>query len=308
VSEESEDFWEKETAYLTAASDDGLVPADLKDFILENERGSFACWIHPLDHKAAATYAAIGNWLLAQKDITTIAWRPDAAGLSFTGDFLLRRLEKVLQNPGMKSGKNKNLQERVAALRKENKGKIVVLVKDIHLALFSPQHVSGLHRFLFENNISLLATGHHYEHFNSFFNDAVTLPYPTALPNPAQQKEILHNSLRLKNVTGVGAEEGEEIQKLKGILEKVVEELQIHPEEELLARHFADSHGFEMEYVHEIFALLHPWLKSSRKAFEEDTVDELYGFPATMTEVTPIYLALGRRDVKLEYQHKVISL
>jgi len=34
----------------------------------------------------------------------------------------------------------------------------------------------------------------------------------------------------------------------------------------------------------------------------------LYGFPSTITEVTPIYLALGRRDLKLEYQHKVISL
>jgi hypothetical protein len=60
--------------------------------------------------------------------------------------------------------------------------------------------------------------------------------------------------------------------------------------------------------VLEIFALLHPWVKTKREAFEADTVDELYGFPSTMTEVTPIYLSLGRRDLKLEYQHKVISL
>ncbi len=308
VAEESEDFWAKEAAYLAGTTDDSLVLAELRDYILQNERGSFACWIHPLDDKAATTYAAIGNWLLSQPDITTIAWRPDAAGLSFTGDFLLRRLEKVLYNPGLKIGKNKNLQERVADLRKGYQGKIVVLVKDIHLALFSPQHVSHIQRFLFENKILLLATGHHYEHFKSFFNDSVTLPYLSALPNPAQQKDILHNYLRFKNVTDGGSEEGEEMQKLKDILEKVVEELHIHPDEELLARRFADSHGFEMEYVHEIFALLHPWLKSSRKSFEEDTVDELYGFPSNMTEVTPIYLALGRRDVKLEYQHKVISL
>jgi hypothetical protein len=42
--------------------------------------------------------------------------------------------------------------------------------------------------------------------------------------------------------------------------------------------------------------------------FEQDTLDELYGYPTTITETTPIYLALGRRDVKLEYKHKVISL
>ena len=74
------------------------------------------------------------------------------------------------------------------------------------------------------------------------------------------------------------------------------------------ARRFADEYNYPMEYVHEIFALLHPWVNSCRAAFQEDKVDELYGFPTEMTEVTPIYLALGRRDVKLEYQHKVLSL
>jgi hypothetical protein len=54
--------------------------------------------------------------------------------------------------------------------------------------------------------------------------------------------------------------------------------------------------------------LLYPWVRSSRETFEPDVLDETYGFPSTMTEVTPIYLALGRRDLKLEYQHKVISL
>ncbi|MFM7033269.1 MAG: hypothetical protein ACKOX4_12245, partial [Bacteroidota bacterium] len=78
--------------------------------------------------------------------------------------------------------------------------------------------------------------------------------------------------------------------------------------EEVYARRFADAHHFDMEYVQEIFALVHPWLNSDRKPFEEDVLDELYGFPSTMTEVTPIYLALGRRDLKLEYQHKTLRL
>ena len=63
-----------------------------------------------------------------------------------------------------------------------------------------------------------------------------------------------------------------------------------------------------MEYVHKIFALVHPWLNGNRKPFEEDILDEVHGFPSTMTEVTPIYLALGRRDLKLEYQHKTLRL
>jgi hypothetical protein len=38
-----------------------------------------------------------------------------------------------------------------------------------------------------------------------------------------------------------------------------------------------------------------------------DEVDELYGFPKTIEESTRIFLSLGRRDLKLEYQHRVIS-
>jgi len=74
------------------------------------------------------------------------------------------------------------------------------------------------------------------------------------------------------------------------------------------ARRFADAYDYDIEYVHEVFAMLYPFVRTARQPFEPDTVDELYGFPSIMTEVTPIYLALGRRDLKLEYQHKVLSL
>jgi len=96
------------------------------------------------------------------------------------------------------------------------------------------------------------------------------------------------------------------VQLLEKILAHVLQELEAG--KSLYARRFADEHDYPIEYVHEIFALLHPWVKSGRESFEADTVDELYGFPSVMTEVTPIYLALGRRDLKLEYQHKVITI
>jgi hypothetical protein len=43
------------------------------------------------------------------------------------------------------------------------------------------------------------------------------------------------------------------------------------------------------------------------ESFQEDEIDELYGFPKTIEESSRIFLTLGRRDVKLEYQHKVLS-
>ena len=93
---------------------------------------------------------------------------------------------------------------------------------------------------------------------------------------------------------------------LENILSHLLEEL--NSGKELFARRFADEQHYNLEYVLEVFSLLHPWVKTRREAFEADSIDELYGFPSNMTEVTPIYLSLGRRDLKLEYQHKVISL
>jgi hypothetical protein len=76
----------------------------------------------------------------------------------------------------------------------------------------------------------------------------------------------------------------------------------------IVARRFADEYQVNIEYVHEIMDVLAPWLPLSYEKFEADTVDERFGLPNEMTEVTAIYLALGRRDLKLEYTHKVLKI
>ena len=128
----------------------------------------------------------------------------------------------------------------------------------------------------------------------------------SAVPTAEEAKADLHNYLRFKGPSKERSEQRSDVEALENILAHVLEEL--NSGKELFARRFADDKHYDLEYVLEIFSLLHPWVKTKREAFEADTVDELYGFPSTITEVTPIYLSLGRRDLKLEYQHKVISL
>jgi hypothetical protein len=152
----------------------------------------------------------------------------------------------------------------------------------------------------------LIAVGHHYEHFNGLFNSSITMDYAKETPSNEEALMALHNYLRFKGPSKDRTDEMADVKLLEEILEKVLSDLSLG--HSIYARRFADDYGYDIEYVHEIFALLHPWVNTSRESFEPDTVDELYGFPSTMTEVTPIYLALGRRDLKLEYQHKVISL
>ena len=76
---------------------------------------------------------------------------------------------------------------------------------------------------------------------------------------------------------------------------------------ELVARRFADKNNYPVEYVHECFSILSPYYKSTQKPFVKDELDELYGFPKSIEESSLIFLNLGRRDVKLEYSHKVLK-
>ena len=306
VTEQNESFWLNENAAFSKG-DVSLIPSELKEFITNKTQGAFAYWVHPADKTANTIYASIGHWLKNERDVLFVGYNLHENGLSFTGDFLLRRLYAILYNPEVKIGKDKKLTEQVATLRKSNpQKKVVALINQIQLALFSPQQVTTLTNFLYDNNIILVAIGNHYEHFNPLFNQQFKQKHSSSIPDKAEQKTLLQNYLRFKGPFHDRKEDEKDIAVLKEIFDKLCQLLQTG--EQIYARRFADEHKYSIEYVHEIFALLHPWIKTQRKSFEEDTVDELYGFPSMMTEVTPIYLALGRRDVKLEYQHKVISL
>lgn len=307
VSEQQEMFW-TEGEMVFDKGNENLVPDALKEFIKEKNQGALALWVHPGYTKDANDlFAATGSWLKSLPSTVFVGYALHDTGISYTGNFLMQRLLRVLNTQNKALSKGKKAEDHIKALRMEHKDKkVVVLIQHFQKALFSPLHVSKWANFLFENNIILVAVGHHYEHFNAFFNAQFLAESKFMLPSANVVKDSLNNYLRFKGPSREKLDEMADAIMLEEILEKVMAELTSGTN--VYARRFADEHEYNIEYVHEIFALLHPWVKSSRGSFEQDTIDELYGFPSVMTEVTPIFLALGRRDVKLEYQHKIISL
>jgi hypothetical protein len=305
IRENSKDFWKLEEALFDAPNEE--VPLQLKEFIQNNNKGALAVWVHPKNKRLSDFYVSIGSWLKQQSDLLFVGYQLHEHGLTYTKGFLLNRLKQILELNKKESSKNKKLEEAIKSLRYEIKEKkVVVLINEVHVALFSPQHVTQLNNFLYENNILLVAVGNHYEHFNGFFNSSIMLEHKSKLPSTKEALLSLHNYLRFKGPSKERVDEKKDVEMLEEILKEVLVELKMS--KTLIARRFSDLKEYNIEYVHEIFALLHPWVKSSCETFEADTLDELYGFPSTITEVTPIYLSLGRRDLKLEYQHKVLSL
>lgn len=283
-----------------------FIPTSFSDFVSQQQRGAYALWIHPNDQHHQRYVDQISHWLHQQKDVLTIAYTLQETGISFTAGFLVDRLLQLLNKTGKPLSSNKKKEDQLKTLRKSHAGKIVVMINRIETALFSSQHVAKLFSLLQELDIMVVAVGQHLEHFNTFFTVTETIPHTPSVPNPATRVSILHNYLRFKGPHADKKEDEQDVLVLKEIMDKLCEGLE--QGQKIYARRFADEHQYDMEYVHEIFAVLYPWVISTREKFEEDTIDELYGFPSIITETTPIYLALGRRDLKLEYQHKVISL
>jgi hypothetical protein len=149
-----------------------------------------------------------------------------------------------------------------------------------------------------------LATAWHYPYLSRFFNSAINLN-DTVTKNEDQILFSLENYLRFKGPNAEQANEKESFELLKRITFGIFDRLENN--NEIVARRFADEHEFPIEFVLEAFSILSPFYQIKSEHFKEDDLDELYGFPKTIEESSRIFLSLGRRDVKLEYQHKVLS-
>ena len=82
----------------------------------------------------------------------------------------------------------------------------------------------------------------------------------------------------------------------------------IKKEKLVVARRFADKYKYSTEYVHEAFSILYPFLNAESMPFELDEIDPLYNFPKEINESSRVFFTIGRRDAKLEYQHKALQL
>jgi hypothetical protein len=115
----------------------------------------------------------------------------------------------------------------------------------------------------------------------------------------------LNNCLRFKGLGKEQEDQASDYALLKKIGFGIYEKLEKN--EKVIARHYAVDHSHPIEFVHEAFGVLIPFYDAESLPFKRDEVDELYGFPTTIEESSRIFDTLGRRDVKLEFQHRILS-
>jgi hypothetical protein len=304
VAHEYADDFRKEENHFASEKCKSLSHVELEvNNLLDKGKGALVCWYQAESNQGLDAYRSAIQSLDKDKYLP-IYYALHANGATFTASFLEQEIGKALYQL---TSDEKALKEPFKYLNAQ-KGKLskkpIVVLHDIHIALFSPNHLTNLFNMLYDLEVPIVATSLHYPYLKRFFNMQLTLSEKNT--NSLEQVNIsLVNYLRFKGPSPEKETEKENFEVLKKIVYEIHEQLEKN--QRVVARRFADENNYPIEYVHEAFGILSPFYQSEKEAFKEDEVDELYGFPKSIEESSRIFLTLGRRDVKLEYQHKVLS-
>ena len=271
--------------------------------LLEKGKGALVAWYRPGADLGAAAY----KQFVQQLDTSIyhpVYYALHPNGATFTASFLEQELAKSLFELSNDEKALKDPWKFLKAQKGKLSKKIVVVLHDVHIALFSPNHLTNLFNAFYDAEVPVLATAWHYPYLKRFFNSSVELVGNNSAVQDTAIQFSLYNYLRFK-----GPSEEQEAERLAySQLNEITTKLQneIEEKQSVVARRFADENKYPIEFVHEAFGILSPFYSLDKEPFIQDEVDELYGFPKTIEESSRIFLTLGRRDVKLEYKHKVL--
>jgi hypothetical protein len=271
--------------------------------LLQKGKGALVAWYRPGANQGASAY----KQFVQQLDTTIyqpVYYALHPNGATFTSAFLEQEMGNTLFQMTNDDKAQKDPWKFLKAQKGKLPKKLVLVLHDVHIALFSPNHLTYLFNALYDAEIPVLATSWYYPYLKRFFNASIELKDKS---HPVNERDIqlsFNNYLRFKGPSEEQQAELDAYKLLKNITLTIQGELS--NKQKVVARRFADQQEYPIEYVHEAFNILSPFYTMDKEPFIQDEVDELYGFPKTIEESSRIFLTLGRRDVKLEYQHKVL--
>ncbi len=300
---ESSEEYELEQQKLIEGINNEQYKSQTLEFINSSDKGALGIWGRP-NQNLEEHYATLPNSLIVNDQVLTIFQSLEALGVNFTADFLINRLVNKIALLIGESKYSKNNKKALIQLRKKCDKKIIVVLNNIHIGLFNTGHILSLFSLFYENNIQIVAFGIHHPYLDQFFNSTIKDYDNPYHPDKIDWEIILSNYLRFKGPNSQVADQEEAYNLILKITQQAISDLE---KGSLVARQFADKYKFPMEFVHEVFDAISPYYVMGRQSFEIDIIDELYDFPKELTEASRVLFSLGRRDTKLEYQHKTLK-
>lgn len=271
---------------------------------------------HPRDKKKQDEFYEIAKALINQKEnVELLSYTIDENGIGYTSYLLMHRLLKKLALQTNEKEPKKKIKSKVAEIKNKGK-KLVILINNTHLVPFASDHITSLMKFFKESKIYFIGIGWEYEHLNSIFSQKIDLMKErkeknerNVIPNDMEVKQLIKNHTRHRGPF----ETENDYNCLEAIISHILK--QLNKKKEIKARELADKIINDqrpgIELVNEALYILYPYFKYDQLGqdnnYKEDDLDELYGFPKNQTETSSIFLTLGRRDIDLEYKHKILK-
>lgn len=301
--EYSDSFIEEETLFVDRSfNSDKNLKREISSFFKKQQKGCLIAWSDS-NEKSIDLYRQL---ILDSRNngFSPIFYRLNDNGANYTINYFSHQLAQFLLRH---TSDEKSLKDPLKYY-KNNKSKLafkpILIIHDLHIALFSSNHISCIFNELYELEIPVLATSLYYPFLKKIANKSIDLRIFNSDDISDLVESSMRNYIRFKGPNKEQESELEAFLYLQTIVYKLFENLQSDSVE--VARRIADENHFPIEYVHEAFAILSPFFQERKESFIIDEVDELYGFPNTIEESSLIFLQLGRRDVKLEYKHKML--
>lgn len=307
---------------------------NLEGFISSDFKESLYVQFHPRDNKQQEDFYTNAYTLLSQKrDVELLSYTIDENGIGYTSFLLLTRLvsfltpiktkliqdlndEKKLKGLKLSNEKSKNklkdkfesLINDIGKLAKE-RIKLVILINNIHLVPFASDHITSLMKFFKESGIHFIGIGWEYEHLNSIFSQKLDLrkdrKETNAIPDDKELTQLIKNHTRHR-----GPYEKEDGRTDLNRTIQIISD-RLKDQKPVIARQLADEESLDIELINEALYILYPYFKYVQSGegseYIKDDLDEHYGFSKTQTETSSIFLTLGRRDIDLEYKHKILK-
>ena len=303
---------------------------DLEGFISSDFKESLYVQFNPRDKKQQYEFYDNAYALLKQREnVELLSYTIDENGIGFTSYLLFARLvsfltpiktklshklndEKKLKELKLSVEKPKDkLNDKVESLindigKLDKKKKLVLLINNIHLVPFASDHITSLMKFFKESGIYFIGIGWEYEHLNSVFCQKLDLRKDrNVIPNEIALKQLIDNHTRHRGPFEKDADYAD-LMRIINLICQLLED-----KKSVIARQLADVEKVNIELVNEALYILYPYFKYDQSGngtnYIKDDLDELYGFPKTQTETSSIFLTLGRRDIDLEYKHKILK-
>lgn len=304
--EYSENFRTEEQTFVTEKTTPIAEVQKASHELLEKGKGALVSWYRPGSMEGEQAYRTMIQ-VVSSENYLPVYYALHERGATFTATFLEKELGKALFNLTQKENARK---EPIKFLKNKDNAKFltkkpVVILHDVHVALFNDNHLTLFFNELFDAGVPVLCAAWSHPYLKRFFNMEVRLEEKALQTTIESIESSLNNYLRFKGPSKEQSDQVSDYQRVKDIVFALHQK--IESGEAVVARRFADQYEYPIEYVHEAFGILSPLYSFGKESFIQDEVDELYGFPKTVEESSRIFLTLGRRDVKLEYQHRVLT-